>query len=274
MHLEVLQTISLNGNPNKPNDDRCGSTAQLAWVIDGATDMGAPGLLGKQGGAAWLACTASNAFGKSKGGSIQETCQAAFRQIEEQFETQRTRNVSAAWEIPKAAFGVAQIADDTLSVAWAADSPILLMSENDVTWCTGEPDTSSEAADALALGAGIGAAKEISGVVLEDRRAHRARNGHIALSSSAQASAAVTSYAQYAVSEGDELLLMSDGFASLVTDYQKYSAQELARAVRSYGLAVLTHEIRVIEKEDAACLRFPRFKVSDDATAIWLKIAG
>jgi len=274
MHLEVLQTISLNGNPNKPNDDRCGSTAQLAWVIDGATDMGAPGLLGKQGGAAWLASTASNAFGKSKGGSIQETCQAAFRQIEEQFEIQRTRDVSAAWEIPKAAFGVAQVADDTLSVAWAADSPILLMSENDVIWCTGEPDTSSEAADALALGTGIGAAKEVSGAVLEDRRAHRARNGHIALSSSAQASAAVTSYAQYPVSEGDELLLMSDGFASLVTDYQKYSAQELARAMRSYGLAVLAHEIRVIENEDATCLRFPRFKVSDDATAIWLKIVG
>ena len=70
------------------------------------------------------------------------------------------------------------------------------------------------------------------------------------------------------------MLLMSDGFASLVTDYQKYSAQELARAMRSYGLAVLAHEIRVIENEDATCLRFPRFKVSDDATAIWLKIVG
>lgn len=274
MHLEVLQTISLNGNRNKPNDDRCGSTAKLAWVIDGATDMGASGLLGRQGGAAWLASTASNAFSKSKSGNIQDICQAAFREVEEQFEIQRTRAVSAAWEIPKAAFGLAQVEDDTLSVAWAADSPILLMSENDVTWCTGEPDTSSEAADALALGAGIGAANEISGAVLEDRRAHRARNGHIALSSSAQASAAVTCYAQYPVSEGDELLLMSDGFASLVTDYQKYSAHELAESVRSNGLGALAHEIRVIENEDATCLRFPRFKVSDDTTAIWLKIVG
>jgi hypothetical protein len=35
----------------------------------------------------------------------------------------------------------------------------------------------------------------------------------------------------------------------------------------------LADELRSIELEDAACLRFPRFKVSDDATAIWVRIA-
>lgn len=51
---EILQTISLNGNPPKPNDDRCGSTLRLAWIIDRIAVMGPPGLLGSQGDAAWL----------------------------------------------------------------------------------------------------------------------------------------------------------------------------------------------------------------------------
>lgn len=86
MHFETLQTISINGRADKPNDDRCGTTSRLAWVVDGATDMGPPGLLGKQGGAAWLASTASNAFSAVDTADIYETCETVFRRIEEQFE--------------------------------------------------------------------------------------------------------------------------------------------------------------------------------------------
>lgn len=273
MYFETLQTISLNGNPNKPNDDRCGSTSRLAWIVDGATDMGPPGLLGGQGGAAWLSTAASKALTASSSNDIRGTCQHAFQAIESQFRQEMTRDVEAAWEIPKAAFCVAQLTSGQLSVAWAADSPILLMTEGKTRWCTGEPDTSVEAADALALGTGVGAATEFSAAVLDDRRAHRARAEHVALSTNAKASAAVTRYDSHSIRVGDELLLMSDGFASLVTDYQRYSTSDLFDAVRSKGLAVLAQEIREIEQKDAACLRFPRFKVSDDATAMWLRVA-
>jgi len=49
VHFEILQSISANGTRNKANDDRVGATHTRAWVIDGATDMGPPGLLGAQG---------------------------------------------------------------------------------------------------------------------------------------------------------------------------------------------------------------------------------
>lgn len=236
--------------------------------------MGPPGLLGAQGGAAWLASHASRAFSMTEAGDIHATCDIVFRHLEAQFERHKTRAVTAAWEIPKAAFGLAQLTEDHLSVAWAADSPILLISGDTARWCTGTPDTSAETAEALALGPGIGAATALSGDALEDRRAHRARADHVALSPYADASASVTRYAHHPVSAGDEVLLMTDGFASLVTDYHQYTAQELARAVRSKGLCQLAQDIRRIEQEDAACLRYPRFKVSDDATALWVKITG
>ncbi|KMW57346.1 hypothetical protein AIOL_002309 [Candidatus Rhodobacter oscarellae] len=275
MHLETLQSISLNGSPGRPNDDRYGATSHLAWVIDGATDMGAPGLLGGQGGAAWLASAASQVFATAEGsGDFRSTCQGVFAQIETRFHQQKSRDVTAAWEVPKAAFAALQLAPGKLSVAWAADCPILQISGDDIRWCTGTPNTGAEAADALALGEGIGATQGITGAVLEDRRAHRARPDHVALSTNGQASANVTSYADHPVSEGDELLLMSDGFASLVTDYKRYSAGQLAEAVRSKGLAQVAEEIRAVEAEDAACLRFPRFKISDDATALWLRVAA
>ena len=51
-------------------------------------------------------------------------------------------------------------------------------------------------------------------------------------------------------------------------------ADSLFAAVRSHGLAALGTALRTIEQDDAACLRFPRFKVSDDATTLWLRIGG
>ncbi len=274
MHFDVIQTVSVNGNAQKPNDDRCGANTHLAWVIDGATDMSEPGLLGSQGGAAWLASTASAAFAVSEARDMQKTCQTAFSRIEDQFVAQRTREVAAPWEVPKAAFAAALLIEEKLSVAWAADSPVLLMSGDDAVWCTGEPDTSAESADALSLGPGVGAASVLSDTALENRRAHRARADHIALSPDAQASAGVTRYADFDVSVGDELLLMSDGFASIVTDYAAYTAREMVSVIRSEGLGRIVDDLRAIEQADAACLRFPRFKVSDDATAIWVRVSG
>lgn len=94
------------------------------------------------------------------------------------------------------------------------------------------------------------------------------------MSTDAEASSAAVAFSETRISGGDDLILMSDGFASLVTDYGRYTAETLASAIRERGLGPLAQELRQIEQEDVACLRFPRFKVSDDATALWLKVGG
>jgi hypothetical protein len=69
------------------------------------------------------------------------------------------------------------------------------------------------------------------------------------------------------------LLLASDGFLALATDYGSYSADSLMTAALSKGLAALGAELRTIEGGDAGGDRFPRFKKSDDATALLLKLS-
>lgn len=268
MRFDLLQSISLNGDPAKPNDDRAGATADLAWVIDGATDLGPPGLLGAQGGAAWLAQTAHEGLAATQAANMADTCAHAFGAIAARFEAERTRDVRAPWELPKAAFAAAQIVDDQLQVAWVADCSVMVVSDGCARWVTPAPDTADEAADAQAVGAG----KEITGAILDDRRAARARPDHAALSPDPQRCAAVTQQTSLPVVPGDEVLLMSDGVTSLVADYRVYTAQSLAEAAASRGLAALVQEIRQIEASDPDCTQYPRFKRSDDATALWLRV--
>ena len=74
------------------------------------------------------------------------------------------------------------------------------------------------------------------------------------------------------VAPGSHLLLASDGFLALASDYGAYSADNLMAAARDKGLVALGQELRAIEAGDAGGDRFPRFKKSDDATALLLRI--
>ena len=277
MHLDLIQSLSLCGDPTTPNDDRAGATAARAWVIDGATDLAPPGLMGDQGGAAWLAAAADAAFGAAAvgagAGDLATTCAGVFATVERRFAAERRRDPLAAWELPSAAFAAVQVTDGGLEAAWAADCAVLHRTKEEVRWVTPVPDRARESADAAALGPGVAGQRQRSPAVLEDRRRARARAGWRVLGVEAAASAAVVAYARVPVAPGDALLLMSDGFSALVDAYGAYDAAGLFAAVEAHGLAALAVELRGIERADAACTRFPRFKASDDATAMWVRVA-
>jgi hypothetical protein len=74
------------------------------------------------------------------------------------------------------------------------------------------------------------------------------------------------------VPRGSHLLLATDGFLTLVSDYGAYDPDGLARAVPDKGLMALGTQIRAIEAGDKDGARFPRFKTSDDCTALWLRL--
>lgn len=73
--------------------------------------------------------------------------------------------------------------------------------------------------------------------------------------------------------KGAKLLLASDGFLALISDYGAYDAPGLMKAIADKGLAALGKELRAIEEDDASGKKFSRFKKSDDATALFLEWA-
>jgi hypothetical protein len=72
--------------------------------------------------------------------------------------------------------------------------------------------------------------------------------------------------------KGAHLLLASDGFLALISDYRAYEPESLFAAALEKGLARLGEELRAIEDKDPEGRKFPRFKKCDDATAVLLKL--
>ncbi|RYY27422.1 MAG: hypothetical protein EOP62_07575 [Sphingomonadales bacterium] len=272
MQLDVLQSISLAGNSAVPNDDRSGSSARLAWVIDGATDLGPPGLVGSQGGAAWLASEAQAGFFTAADAPIAQIYAHVGARLIAAYAAARTREPEGRWELPIASAIAARLTPDALEIGWLGDCAALHLRDGTVTRLGPQGDRGAESARAASLAQhGLGNVKR-NAPILADLRATRGRPTMRVLSVDPQHMVVETQ--SVACAPRDELLLMTDGFATLIDDYAIHDPASLMAALAEKGLATLAAELRAIEREDAACTRYPRFKTSDDATALWLRIGG
>ena len=74
------------------------------------------------------------------------------------------------------------------------------------------------------------------------------------------------------IKSGSEILLLTDGFLALASDYGAYNADSLMDGARSKGLVALGEQLRAVEADDSGGDKFPRFKKSDDATALLLRL--
>jgi serine/threonine protein phosphatase PrpC len=76
-----------------------------------------------------------------------------------------------------------------------------------------------------------------------------------------------------AISGGATAIICSDGLVDLVSLYQAYNAGSLIRRAATAGLRSLVAELRRFEREiDPNALQYPRFKQSDDTTALLLRV--
>lgn len=270
MYLSLVQQVSVAGRVGTPNDDRVGCGHKHAWVIDGATDLSEPGLVGDQGGAAWLATEADRLFSNASG-SMPMMCETIFRGISVAYESVRRRDPQGPWEIPRAAFAAVAIEGESLVCAFAGDCAVLLRGACGDSFITELPNREAERAEAASLGEGATASVVRSPAVLKNRRVSRSVPART-LSINENASRISTKIRTTKAERGNDVLLMSDGFAALVETYALYEPSGLIDAVVERGLPTLVEELRSTEFEDRLCIRFPRFKISDDATAIWLRI--
>jgi hypothetical protein len=86
-----------------------------------------------------------------------------------------------------------------------------------------------------------------------------------------EADPACLDYVQYiAFEDPEDILLCTDGFYRLVETYELLSDEALLRKAAAGEIPDLLAHLRKLEKADADCRRYPRFKPQDDATAIAL----
>jgi serine/threonine protein phosphatase PrpC len=279
LRFEQLESLSLPGNPHKPNEDSFGLAQHAACVFDGATGLGAQ-LMPGPSDARWLANFAVRRFcahAQGDDGGIRDWLRATASEAEKSFKALRLRPPSENYEIPYASGVMAELDSEQLRVLWFGDCALMLRDPAGKFSLLGDTLSKRESERARVEKLKSDRPADSTGVRDEFLPALRAsRNlvntGDEWLFAPDANCAEHAKSAEAIIAPGSVVLLASDGFLALTSDYQRYSPEELFSAVQTDGLLKLGEELRQIERNDPAGAAYPRFKVSDDATALLLRI--
>ena len=281
MHLELVDSLTLPGDAAKPNEDSFAFAARAACVFDGATGLGEQLMPGKSD-AQWIAQFGARRFrahAEDGDGNIRDWLRSAAAETEKSFRALRRRAPVENYEIAYASAVMVTPADGALQVLWFGDCAALLRKPDGTFALLGDTMDRREGERArverLVKPGGRGpAAAGVRDEFLPALRTSRNRvnTGDEWLFAPDAACADHAKEARMPVAPGARVLLASDGFLALASDYGRYTPDTLFAAAESRGLAALGAELRAVEAADADGVRFPRFKRSDDATALLLAV--
>lgn len=284
MSFKLLEQLSLPGDPAKPNEDSFACLDDAALVLDGATPLGPP-LLPGSSDAAWIAQFGARRLSAhlKDGDAPEDALKHALQDAEKSFAGLQRAPVREKWQTPCASMMMmVELGRDRrgsqIEFLSFGDCTALIEQDGKVE-IVGEAITKRRAEAGRAkratkdknLPSVLGVHRPEIEPLLRAAR-NRINSGSNWLFSPDARAAKHVARQTATLAEGARLLLASDGFLALVSDYDAYDIAGLMQAASGKGLAALGEELRAIEKNDAAGTRFFRFKASDDATALLLQL--
>ena len=278
MKLEYIASLSQPGNPSKPNDDALCHAENLAAVFDGATSIGEP-ILPADSDAAWIARKGAQSLLAHADKGAREALRLAVADAERNFLKVRLRAPEHAYEIPVSSMMLIAPEKDALDCLWFGDCTALIARPSQPVEVVGTAfaNRAREAKGVVALAKSKGltpAAESNRPEFIETlrRERNRAYTGIPHLFAPDIRCVQRVKSGRFSIVPDTVVLLCSDGFLALASDYDAYDASGLVAAALSRGLKPLYEEVRRIENSDPEGLKYPRFKKSDDATALLVRV--
>jgi len=274
--LQALGSVSAPGREGRANEDGCGVAGRFAFVIDGATGLGDTPLLDAPSDAAWLTTAMIDALTADAGEARDpaDLLARAAARVEERFVSQRLRAPAERYEIPSAAVLVAAFDAGGVEIADLGDCGIYIADAKGLARYGGTAEGRAlERENARRMvGQGGGRGPEVVAFLRGVRDTANTPAGYAIFAPDA-ACADRTRVHRHPWDGAGEALLLTDGYEAAVDDYGLYDAQTLMEAARS-DLRGPLDALRAVERADPDLTRFPRFKQSDDATALLVRFTA
>ena len=278
--ITVIEGLSTGGSAERLNEDAYGAVGSIAFVLDGVTSVSETPLMPGKSDAAWASHTARDLFlaqAPSTVGDLRALITTVAEGITAKFEAERSRPPRERYELPWTTMSLIGVEAGKIHIAYVGDSRVLIETDDDQVhnFGTNPSRTAFETRLAAKMIASRKGQPLGPATVLPELRAARntvnTNTGYWLLGAdpAVGAHAIVTSIA---LSGPATVLLATDGFYSLVDDYERYGDRELIATAQTIGLQALARELRHIEDDDPNGERYPRMKKSDDATALLVRV--
>jgi hypothetical protein len=280
--LQVVDRLSWAGLPDYPNEDSCGTAGDWAWVIDTSIFPGTRPVMHAASDARWLAEFASERLaalapsaedGRDLVRRVASDVRDAFLAV-----APPERHDPVTW--PLGAMTLVRRRSDVLDAWIFGDTTAYLRRPDGAVATVGEGPELRKAEMAVAARilkatgttpATVAKSPEFRNW-LGERRERQKERKELALLSLDPDAADRLRHESLPCPDGTAILLVSDGFSALVDLYGHMDAAGLMDAALAEGLEPLARKAREIETHvDPSGERYPRFKLSDDATGLLVR---
>ena len=286
MAFRLVDCISVGSGA--ANEDRIGAFRDLAWVVDGATDLlDEPLIASAPSDAYWFAGEVHAALAQvaaaDRAISLADVPAIVAAMIAPRFAAIAGRAPRLRHEVPSAAGLVVRLEAGTLSYVALSDCSLLVMRDGAVRRHGANVDDAGDRhlVDSVARSRAAPRATDRNADMLvvmrrelqRGRDAFNTEDGYGVFSTLAPPRRHIV-LGDTPAPTGTRLLLASDGFMRLADVFAVYTPASLFEAVLARGLASLVDELRAIERGEASADTHPRVKASDDASALLLEIVA
>ena len=276
--LTFVESISLAGDRAKQNDDACGFRGNRAWVLDGATDLHAAPLSRAASDASWLAHFANARLHAAEAQTdMREIVRMTSVWAAQAFAGASNNARLERWQSPISSLLMIEANGGDVSGVDLGDSRVFALDADGAVHITGGPTTGREA-ETRAAAQQTDSEKPLleRTATIELLRRSRASINQAGAHWTFGIDPNCADHARawcFKLARPAHALLMTDGFAALTDQYGAYDAGALVRATLDKGLHELGRELRAIEAQDSSGALHPRFKKSDDATALLMRLS-
>lgn len=273
--LRILATTASKGD-GAVNEDLFGYCGETAWLLDGATGV-APPRLDPKSDAAWLVRQVDEYLTELIYADPQQPMLALVKRVIAKVKDDYQRSLSGIDEQqlpPSAACIVArQIVDKVEFFAFGDCAALFETLDGKINLIDGDTDPPLDENSirqlvslqkAFPKTAHDEIVSKLKPVLRQTRSRMNSPDGYWILST--DETAADNANCEASKIGAEPLVLMSDGFLRGRDMLGGLSLRAFYDLVLNGGPAAVLNDIRNVEKADADCRKFPRFKVHDDAT--------
>ncbi|MQA96589.1 MAG: hypothetical protein GEV11_18785 [Streptosporangiales bacterium] len=260
---------SLPGKPDTPNEDWMGATLQSAVVLDG---LSAPaGDTGCVHGTPWFVRSlGSHLIAAAAEPSVPLTAALASA-IGLVADSHRASCDLEHPGTPSTTVAMVRITDDTVDYLVLADSMVMVETTEDLHVITDtrvDQMVADEHAEALRHRLGSREREAKLQHMIDRQRQVRNQPGGYWVAQNDPSAAAHAYVGSFPRLEFRGAALLSDGVSRIVDLYESLTWQALYDELQNRGPDHALHQVRTLEDEDPEGRRWPRYKRSDDATAV------
>ncbi|MEG0856684.1 MAG: hypothetical protein RSG52_09395 [Terrisporobacter sp.] len=270
-----------NKGSGEYNEDIIGFTPFGAWVLDGATGLNNKNLVSKESDAKWYVSWWNNFLHQniSKEKSLKNIIKEGLGKIKDEYERKINNVKLDKIDTPSSSGLFIKFHKDKIEYLLLGDCT-LIYSDNERANFIKDESVSVLDERVFEYMEKVSSLKkltleekknEVMPIIIDNRIKKNTFKGYWILEFSKKAvDNGLHGYIN--IGKDMKIMLTSDGFSSAFDRYNIFEKEEIINIAKKQGIEYIYNKIREIENKDKKAVEFPRFKISDDSSCIYLDI--